>query len=445
MNQNEPLFPDRDGQIRTNCRVAIHFIPSKILTFMIGIKELRKLNPQAWTGLLTQDSAHNSILVTAVESERLDSDTSAFRYVLSLEGYYEPISLIGKKSNVPETLFYGSISRQIPEIAPHSWISHLEGNEGWVIHEECYNDFSPMEWTGRDFERILDRLVSLHATMWDKEEELAQLGFIRLLGGNSEEIRKELTKKDAQALLQPLELSKRIASWERGDLNLPSDHAISSSGNLGIDLIKSALALEKIAERGGWPGVFEDEHRQTAADLLDDPLPLIYHLDQLPLTLIHGDPKPQAWRLDLLNRCQLPDWKSAKIGPPVYDLVCFIVNLSLVRSKEGTYSQRVHWPISEETVVDSYILAMGRNLESRFSPALLRQAIPAAECLYILTVGIPTFANWIIKLESEQFDWHALILEDYDKLSEGDYSEFAAIRSYWSSLFARFLSAYRSL
>jgi hypothetical protein len=412
---------------------------------MIAINELRRLNPQAWTGLLAQDIDHGSIRVTAVERQKLNLSDQAFRYVLSLDGYLEPISLIGKETNVPEALFFGNIANEFSEIAPHCWFCHLEGDKGWVILEESYNDYLPAEWTAIDIERIIDRLVNLHASMWDQEEELGRIGFSLLIGGDGPEIAKELSKKDAQALLQPLKLSKRIASWDRGDLSLPSEHAISSAGNLGLELIHSAIALEKIIQRGGWPGVFEESHRQAAADLLDDPMPMLYPLDQHPPTLIHGNATPQSWSLDLLDNCQLSDWRSARIGPSIYDLVCFIENLSLNRNKEGKYSLRQQWPISEETILDSYILAMGRHLGSKYSPVLTRQAFPAAVSLYGLIVEIPKLANWIEKGDGDQFNWGSLSIKDDDRLQEAGYSEIVALRPFWSNVFTKFLSAYRSL
>ena len=412
---------------------------------MIGIKELRRLNPQAWTALLAQDIDHGSILVTAVEREELKLEIKAFRYLLSLDGYLEPITLIGKKTNAAEALFFGNFANKISGIAPHCLISHLEGDLGWVIHEEPYNNYRPVEWTARDIERIIDRLVRLHTETWGQEEELARVGFAHLLEGEMPDIGEEIPNKEAQALLQPIELSKRIASWERGDLSLPSDHAINNAGNLGFDLIQSAVALEKIVQRGGWPGVFEDVHRQAAADLLDDPMPMFFPLSQLPQSLIHGNAAPEAWYLDLLGSCQLSDWRSAKIGPPIYDLVCLILNIGLIEPKEGTTSLKYAWPITEETIVDSYILAMGQRLDSEFSPALVRQVLPAVETLYILTVGIPKLAQWIEKLDGEKFNWQSAWVGDYDKISDVGYSHFDALRSYWSALFTRFLSAYSSL
>ena len=425
--------------------LPIELFPLKFRPNMIGIKELRRLNPQAWTGLLAQDNAHDSILVTAVEREELNRGENAFRYVLSLDGYFEPITLIGKETNVPEALFYGNIANNISDIAPHCWISHLEGNFGWVIHEEPYNNYLPEEWTGRDIERIIDRLVRLHGGTWDQEDELARIGFVHLLEGEMPEIGKKIPGVEAQALLQPLSLSKRIASWERGDLSLPSDHAIRVAGNLGLDLIQSAAALEKIDQRGGWPGVFEDKHRQAAADLLDDPMPILYPLSLLPLSLIHGNTRPSAWHLDLLGNCQLSNWRSIKIGPSIYDLICLNLNMGLIKTKEGANSLRKVWPITEETIIDSYILAMGQQLGSKFSPILARQALPAVETLYILTAGIPRLANWIEKLELEGSNWQSDDHKDYDVFSNSGYSEFAALRSYWSTIFTRFLSAYRSL
>jgi hypothetical protein len=412
---------------------------------MIGINELRRLNPQAWTSLLAQDTDHGSIRVTAVERQKLNLSDQAFRYVLSLDGYLEPISLIGKETNVPEALFFGNIANEISEIAPHCWICHIEGDKGWVIHEESYNDYLPAEWAAVDIERIIDRLVNLHALMWEQEEELGRIGFSSLIGGGGPEIGKELLNKDPQALLQPLKLSKRIASWDRGDLSLPSEHAISSAGNLGLELIHSAIALEKIIQRGGWPGVFEDSHRQAAADLLDDPMPMLYPLAQLPSTLIHGNAAPQSWSLDLLDNCQLSDWRSASIGPSIYDLVCFIENLNLIQDKKGKYSLRQQWSISEETILDSYILAMGRHLGSEYSPVLTRQAFPAAVTLYVLIVEIPKLANWIEKGDGDQFNWASLSIKNDDKLQEAGYSEIAALRPFWSNVFTKFLSAYRSL
>jgi hypothetical protein len=51
-------------------------------------------------------------------------------------------------------------------------------------------------------------------------------------------------------------------------------------------------------------------------------------------------------------------------------------------------------PADEETIIDSYILAMSMRLGNRFPARLVRQAIPAARCLHVLSQWFPLFATW---------------------------------------------------
>jgi len=416
---------------------------------MVGVRELRRLNPVAWTGLLAKEIDQESIVVTAVEREPYGDDSHTYRYLLILDGYLEPISFLGKETNKEEAQFYRHIAVDMPEIAPKCWLAHVEENKNWIVLQEPFNKFIPELWTTDDIEKIIGQMVQLHASYWQKESELRRYGFRQLLGQDdpasrkkSEEIPDESRKRSD---LQPVSYQHRIGNWQWGDQGLLSEHAILNAGNLLPKLKVASESLERIIGRGGWPGVFEESHWQAAAELLDDPLPMLYPLRQLPETFINGAISPESWHLDLFGSIELTNWRQSKIGPSVYDLVTFIEQIKLKIENDGSFSTRKSWPVSEETMVDSYILAMGKRLGSGFSPAATRQSLPAASCLFILTTCLPRLADLLDEQAGESASGQRLIADSLDEEKSIGNSLEVGSSPYWINQFQRFLDNYRIL
>ena len=416
---------------------------------MVGVYELRRLNPVAWTGLLAREIDQDSIVVTAVEREPYGDDTHTVRFILSLDGYSEPISFLGKDTNKEEAQFYRHIASDLPEIAPRCWLAHVEDEQNYIVLQEPFNKFLPELWTRGDIEKIIGQMVQLHASYWQKEAELRRYGFKQLLGQYdlaSKQESEDIPNEDRKGSdLQPVSYQPRIGNWQLGDQGFLSEHAILNAGDILPKLEAAGESLERIIARGGWPEVFDESHWQAAAELLDDPVPMLYPLRQLPETFINGDISPESWHLDLFGSCELTNWRQSKIGPSVYDLVTFIEQIELKKEKDGSYSTRESWPISEETMVDSYILAMGKRLGSRFSPAATRHSLPAAKCLFTLTTCLPRLADLLDEIANESEVGKRLIADSHDEEKANRNKAEVRSSTYWINQFQRFLDAYRIL
>lgn len=65
-----------------------------------------------------------------------------------------------------------------------------------------------------------------------------------------------------------------------------SRHAIHSAGRLAPLFLRAANGLVVMRALDGWPGVMGESHLSAVADLLDDPVPMLAPLLDLPLTLL---------------------------------------------------------------------------------------------------------------------------------------------------------------
>jgi hypothetical protein len=410
---------------------------------MVRINQLQNLNPAAWTILLEKEPACQGIEVTAVSQEKLDNKLT--RYQLFLTGYDEPIALIGKKTNELETQFYQTIAQYLSVSVPKCWFSHLDGDESWVVLGEVHDDWSPAYWAACDIESIIDDISDLHATFWNQEENLADFDWPRLLPKRARRNGRPFfgninhapfTKQGRNGGYQPFQDDNSSA--------LVSDHAVQSAGQLTPRLIQAAVGLDKIQLMGGWPDIFDDQHILAAADLLDDPVPMLQPLQQLPLTMLHGNLSPSNWRFNLFDGRYLINWEHMTLGPGILDLVQFIEEFDLLADENG-WRSRSAWPVLEETMIDSYLLSMGGKIGPDFNAAEVRQAVPAARCLYVLTNWLPHFAVWFQKIPDNLQEWQAFNQMCDEELIEAGFGSMAGVRPYLTNLFQRFLAAYRML
>ena len=109
---------------------------------------------------------------------------------------------------------------------------------------------------------------------------------------------------------------------------------------------------------GGWPDVLDERHLNAAADLLDDPVPIFQPLRTLPATLLHGYPGIYNWRVSLFGERHLVDWRQAVAGPAVSDLIVFLETFNALGFMDDGQSPS----ITEETLIDSYILQLSAEL-----------------------------------------------------------------------------------
>lgn len=414
---------------------------------MLHVADLKNRQPRAWSRLLAQDPDTRGPIVKAVEQEFVTTPESGIRYYIALAGHPEPITLFAKKTNSAEARFYRDIAPLVEGLAPYCWFSHIESINSWIFLDEAQNDWPPKKWVVIDVEEILARMSSLHASFWEKEADLIGVGLIlnwEQVAGKTTPPLDEQVKEIREGDAQPMAEDRRIRLKGEAGAIL-SEHAKRVSGNLAPILANAASGLETIRSFGGWPGVLEERELTAMADLIDDPLPMLFPLRQLPKTLLHGNPSPKNWRINIFGDYRLVNWEKNSIGPGVCDLVNFIDQLALYSEADEERFQPGSWPIIEETMEDSYILAMGRELGSRFDALAFRQAIPAARCFYVLTNWLPRINNWFQQIACDKELWLKQNQMSDDELSNYGFDTFLNIRPYLSTIFERWGIAYRSL
>ena len=404
----------------------------------LDIAQLQRRNPVAWTDLLRLEPDLTDVVVTAVAAQSLYKaqteglETHVVRYLLNLDGYSDPISLIGKQTNRSELIFYRDIAQQVPELAPRCWFTHLDGQEGWIILDDVPDDYPPAGWTGDDVEAIINKFSSLHTHYWQQNSQMQGLGLVHFIG------KRKYT-------LAELQQSHEIY-FEEGPAAILSEHAIHSSGELAPLLLQAANGLAVIRSLDGWPGILGETHLTAATDLLDDPLPMLQPLRDLPVTLLHGNPFNYHWRSTLLGERRLIDWQKTAVGPGICDLVNFIEQFDLLYagSTRWPMQMRPEWPLSEETIIDSYLLSLSAKLGTEFNARAMRQAIPAARCLYVIINWFPYFAGWFADMPNK-YTWQKINRMADDQLIGTAFEPIAGFRPYLAGVFQRFLQSYRML
>ncbi len=400
--------------------------------------QLQKRDPVAWTALLRECLDVEDIVVTAVSATPLrypSQQSKLTRYQISIADQQDPITLISKQSNTPEINFYTHIATQFPHIAPRCWFIHpAQGKrKGWLLLDDVPNNVPPDKWAIDDLTHVIDKMAELHSTFWQQQETLQPFGFVPVFQPH---------KRYTVAQLK----AENASYFEEGPAAILSEHAITASANLAPQLLKAANGLAVMRALGGWPGILGETHLAIAADLLDDPLPMIEPLRRLPQTLLHGSPHSYHWMITLFDDLRLLDWQKTAVGPSIYDLVNFLEQFDVLYADETQAETHIRqtWPLSEETIVDSYILGMKRRLRSQFNGRIHRNAIPAARCLYTLTNWFAFFAEWADDMP-DKYAWQKINRLPTEEVVGTMYEPFIRYRPYLSATFQRFLRAYRSL
>ncbi|HEX6387531.1 MAG TPA: hypothetical protein VF177_22920 [Anaerolineae bacterium] len=404
----------------------------------LDVAQLQKRDPLAWTALLRHQLEMEDVIVTAVSAEPLRKPAGngyhrhANRYLVALAHHSDPITFVGKRTGRVETCFYRHIAPTIPTLAPRCWFTHLSKDEGWVVLDDVPNHWPPEKWTPADVEAVIEDMATLHATFWRQKRQLQTCHLPHFIGQrryNWHELRQD------QAIY-----------FEEGPAAAISEHAIYHAGRLAPLLLQAANGLVVMRDLGGWPGILGESHLAAAADLLDDPVPLLDPLRNLPVTLIHGDPHTYRWHLTLFDERRLLGWQNVVIGPGIYDLVCFLEQFELLYKRGSLWfvDVRQERPSTEETIIDSYMLAMSKKLGSQFNARAARQAIPAARCLYVLANWFPYFAGWFAQMPSK-YTWQKVNRMNDEQLMGTTFQSIAHFRPYLTAVFRRFLRAYRTL
>ena len=404
--------------------------------------QLRQCDPVAWTVLLNSQPDVEGVEVTAVTEQPLPSlmlltggsESKRTRYTLTLADHTDPITFISKQTNAAEVNFYQTFAKQFPYLIPTPLLAETSGLNGWIITDDVPNHFPPHTWQHNDVEDIIGDLAAFHAAYWDTTETLADLGWLSHF----------ISREQKQYTWEALKKQKAVF-FDEGPGAILSEHAINHVGRLAPVLLEAANGLVVMRTLDGWPGVLGESHLQAAADLLDDPVPMLEPLLDLPATLLHGHPHPYQWSVTLFDQRRLFNWNKPTLGPGILDLVFFLEQFDLLYHPESqALFVRQERPSSEETIVDSYLLALSAELGSQSQTRDVRRALAAARCLYVLTTSFPHFASWFNDMPN-RYVWQRINRMSDEELQNSQFSLLAAYRPYLSGLFQRFLQSYYAL
>lgn len=413
----------------------------------MNAQQLQTRQIEAWTYLLRQEVEMAAVRVVDVTAEPISSN--ATRYWLTLAGHPEPITLVGKESTAAEIHFYQEYAAHMDSMAPRVWFSELLGAEGWLVLDDTPQDHAPNRWTMRDMERLVEHLALLHGRFWGHEmveERLPHyIGRAATAGSST----------NSPAAVDPTAKKKSIyrrqTRWRRTRA-LPASYFsvdLAQMGSQAAALMRATVGLQILRGLGGWPGVLEEKHLDAFEHLLEEPALMLNPLRELPFTLLHGRPAIENWRISLFDQYTLLDWKTATLGPSVCDLVYliedfFVNNTSPDPADKRPYYFFQEWAVVEETLVDSYFIALGQQVaaESYNARTLRRHALPAARCLYAMTTWLPTIADWFIHLPPSRHTWEMIHEMDESQLATLGYTPLLARQPHLRHLFGRFFDAY---
>lgn len=386
----------------------------------LDVEALQRRDPRAWTTLVTAHLRSQRLIVTAVQAEALTNTLA--RYTLQIEGESDPITLMGKLSTAREATFYAQLTEQLSFLTPTCWYQHIdeENNRSWLVLEDVPNHRPPESWSRDALEELVAELGFFHALFWNESTYLSRHAWLPSSVSASND-------------------NSRFTS------DRLSTHAIAASGDLAATLDKAAAGLQKMSEIGGWPDVLDAKHLDAAAALIDDPLPMLQPLRDLPMTLLHGYPGIYNWRYTLFNDCRLIDWQTVCSGPSVCDLVAFVETYGLLQQPSGVWTMRKEWLEAEELIIDTYMLQMAHNLGRRFDARSVRRAIPAARCLYVLTHWFTRFDTWFSQWQEPEKLWRQINRIPDEKLAQTVYKPMAGLSLYLGVVFHRFINAYYKL
>ncbi len=403
----------------------------------VDVTQLKRRDPAAWTALLQARPQLQDEVVTAVNARPLykGEQSTVIRYQLMLTGHSDPVTVIGKQTNAAEVHFYKYIAPQLGIQTPPCWhAAEQEDGSGWLVLADVPNHFPPVKWTAVDTEAVIHRIARQHIQFHNNLDTLHQAGLPQFLSGE------KVTRHE-------LNLTHHTY-FEEGPAAILSDHAIESAGELAPTLLKAANGLAVIRSLGGWPGILGESHMAAAADLLDDPLPMLSPLKDLPATLLHGNQHTHHWRLTLFDDYYLIDWQKAAVGPGICDMVNFLEQFDLLYQRGTVFPISIRTegerPLSFETMLDTYLLAMHRQLGSTYDTRQHRQAVPAARCLYVLLNWFPLFADWFKEMPSK-YTWQKINRMSDEQLADTPFYEYVRFRPYLAGVFGRFLRAYYTL
>jgi hypothetical protein len=398
---------------------------------------------EAWSYLLRQQPALLSATVMEVTAEAITPKVT--RYLLHLLGLTEPITLVGKESTAVETLFYQQYARQLPHLVPHCWSAEIcPDGTGWLILDDVATHHPPALWQRADAERMVRQLAQTHAHFWGESPPANQNTW---------------QDNSLPFLLGPPAPSQSVADWRRRVDRLVRSWSpprtfftpltLPEQSSQSVPLLRAYASLQMLQQLGGWPGIIEEAHLEAATFLLHHPDLWLTPLQETAYTLLHGQPGVENWAVSLWEEERLLSWHTAVWGPAPYDLIIFLESLHAAYAHTPSHPSQpaAEWAQQEETLIDSYFLALADHLPSQQyqSRHLRRYTLPAARCLYTLTHWLPTLGDWFMHLPPSRHTWEMLADMDERQRATIGYTPVVAIRPHLQQLFQRFLQAYRLL
>ncbi len=391
----------------------------------MNFRQLANLDPLGWTELLAQVPETEGALVTGVDADPLPDRSHLIRYWLTLAGHSDPVTFVGKRTNAIEALFFRHLAPELPALVPPCWFGDALGDQGWIVLADVPQDRPVEHWDDSDLDAAVAGLALLHATFWEQPDYLAKFDWLPHYRDWDPAVLRERYER---------QLSRRV-----------SDHALRRAGRFAPALLDGAAALRQLERLGEWPDVFDRRHIRAAADLLDDPVPMLQPLFELPVGLVHGAPSPDHWHRSLFGGTRLFDWRHCYVGLPLMDLIYFLEAYHQHRALERPWANYAVQNLFEETAIDSYFLEMSVQEAVAFPARRQRQALPAARCLTILTAYFPLFAEWLARFPDDFDSWHSLRQLDRPALQRAGYHQLARIRTHLRGALNRFLQAYQIL
>lgn len=396
--------------------------------------QLQSLDMSAWSALLRGRWQNDDLTVQQITTSK--STSGGTLYTLTLRNHTDPIILLGKWTTATEVRFWQNFSEEAQSITSPCLYTHITKKGGWIVLEELPQDRVPREWTPTEIDAIVRELARFHSQFWNKSGLVANKWLPFYLG----------ISRDGKPLAQPASKSE----WRKP--NAVSHHALRTVGDLASQWETASNGLRILMELEGWPAVIDEKHLRAAADLFDDPVPILHTLRQLPMTLLHGYPGCLNWRVSVFDSRRLVDWHTTAIGPGICDLITFIETFGLELNGEQTAQLQDDWHVREETMIDTYLLTLTDQLALKGQVAdldtrAIRRAIPAARCLFILLHWFTRFEKWFRELPDDAVTrkdlWELVI---HDQLEAGGSSSpITRLRPHLTHTFHRFIRSYYQL
>lgn len=404
----------------------------------MNIQQLKNRSVEAWTWLIRQQRQLQDETVIQVHAE--DISHGRIRFILTLSNWSEPLAVIGFHTNQVESSFYGQYAKGVNGLAPTPWYDWQDTEGGWIVVEENGPYHPPATWSRSDLERVTEKFAAMHATWWGEADlEKTNLPHHPVIQADS----KLRNNENHPARSQPsnFPLNKKAESLLS---------TVRASRNAIPELMLASVGFKLLKKLGGWPDLIEGVHLSALEHLLEEPELMLQPLQQMPHTLLHGQPVADNWRIDLIDNIHLTNWHNVCVGPAVCDLAIFLEDYIFWQTPRPDLHRTIPGSL-EEMLIDTYLMNLGEkvSLEGETQPGssryMRRHGLPAAICWHTVSHWLPTFANWFNRMPASRHTWE--IIEDInaDRFKSWGLSDFAAYRPIIGGIFDRFLTAYKLL